>query len=78
VLSVISTAINNIILRCLKVSNTTIGVRVTPKDRMLLEKVCKARGEDISNFVRRAIRTELAKLSFYPDDVKKALGIGKD
>jgi len=57
------------------VSNTTIGVRVTSEDRELLDKVCTARGEDISNFVRRAIRKELAELSFYPEDVKKALGI---
>jgi len=56
-------------------SNTIIGVRISPKDRELLDKVCEARGEDISSFVRRAIRKELAELSFYPEDVKKALGI---
>lgn len=48
---------------------------MTSEDRELLDKVCTARGEDISNFVRRAIRKELAELSFYPEDVKKALGI---
>lgn len=56
-------------------SNTTLGVKVTAEDRELLEKVCKARGEDISNFVRRAIKKELASLSFYPEETKKALGI---
>jgi len=56
-------------------SNTVIGVRVTREDRELLDKVCKARGEDLSDFVRRAIRRELAKLSFYPDEVKKALQV---
>ena len=58
-----------------KMANTILGVRVTHQDRMLLEKVCEARGEDLSNFIRRSIKKELASLSFYPDDVKKALGI---
>lgn len=56
-------------------SNLTLGVRVTLEDRRLLEMVCNARGEDLSDFVRRAIRKELASLSFLPDDQKKALGI---
>jgi len=55
-----------------------IGVRVTSEDRTLLEKVCEARGEDISSFVRRAIKKELASLSFYPEETKKALGILKE
>ena len=54
---------------------TTIGVRLEPKDKKLLEKVCKARGEDVSDFIRRAIRKELASLSFYSDETKKALGL---
>lgn len=45
------------------------------QDKTLLKKVCDARGEDVSDFVRRAIRKELASLSFYSEDVKKALGI---
>jgi len=57
--------------------SNTIGVRFSPKDKQLLEKVCAARGEDLSNFVRRAVRKELALLSFYPDDVKKALGVSR-
>jgi hypothetical protein len=48
---------------------------VTAKDRSLLVKVCKARGEDLSDFVRLAIRKELAALSFLPDEDKKALGM---
>jgi uncharacterized protein (DUF1778 family) len=56
-------------------SNLTIGVRVTVRDRKLLDKVCAARGEDISDFLRRAIRKELASLSFLPEDEKKALGM---
>jgi hypothetical protein len=46
-----------------------------PADRLLLQKVCKARGEDLSDFARRAIKKELASLSFYNQETKKALGI---
>jgi len=52
-----------------------IAVRLSPGDRELVEKVCIARGEDLSSFVRRAIRIQLAELSFYPEEVKKALGV---
>ena len=56
-------------------SNNIIGARFTQEDIELLKKVCIARGENISSFIRRAVKTELAKLSFYSSDVKKALGI---
>jgi uncharacterized protein (DUF1778 family) len=56
-------------------SNKAIGVRITTEDRQLLQKVCRARGEDLSDFVRRSIRKELASLSFLPAEDKKALGI---
>jgi hypothetical protein len=56
-------------------SNNTIGVRITHRDHRLLVKVCRARGEDISDFVRRSIRKELATLSFLPEAEKRALGI---
>jgi uncharacterized protein (DUF1778 family) len=45
------------------------------EDVELLKKVSKARGEDLSDFVRRAVYKELADLSFLPEDQKKALGI---
>jgi len=56
-------------------SNTIIGVRIPVEDRELLHNVCKARGEDLSDFVRRSIRKELASLGFLSNDQKKALGI---
>ena len=59
-------------------SNRTIGVKITAEDRILMDKVCEARGEQISDFVRRAIKKELASLSFYPKETKKALGILKE
>jgi len=56
-------------------SNLVIGVRITQQTRKLLDKVCAARGEDLSDFVRRAVLKELAELSFLPAEQKKALGI---
>lgn len=56
-------------------SNTILGVRVTQIDRDILDKVCRERGEDLSDFIRRAIRKELASLSYYSEDTKKALGL---
>jgi hypothetical protein len=52
-----------------------VGVRVTNNLHKLLVKVCKDRGEDVSDFVRRAILKELAELSFLPAEQKKALGV---
>jgi uncharacterized protein (DUF1778 family) len=52
-----------------------IGVRLPSGDRRLLKRICNSRGEDLSDFVRRAIRTEMAKLSFLTSLDKKALGI---
>ena len=52
-----------------------IAVRLLKTDTALLKRVCRSRGEDVSDFVRRAIRTELAKLSFLEPLDKKALGI---
>jgi predicted DNA-binding protein len=57
------------------VSNCILGVRIAPEDKELLKKVSKTRGEDLSDFVRRAIKKELASLSFLPDYDKKCLGV---
>jgi len=51
-----------------------VGIRLNEYDHELLVNVCEARGEELSSFVRRAIKRELASLSYYSDDVKKALG----
>jgi uncharacterized protein (DUF1778 family) len=53
-----------------------IGIRMPASEIVLLKKVSQARGEDLSDFVRRAIKTELARLSYLTSDEKKALGIG--
>ena len=58
--------------------NKIIGVRIDEEDRKLLCKICKARSEDLSYFVRRAIRKELASLNFLSDETKKAFGLTKE
>lgn len=55
--------------------NKFLRVNVTENDRSILEEVCEARGETMSNFVRRTLRKELASMSYYPAPVKKALGV---
>ncbi|MBI2547616.1 MAG: hypothetical protein HYW23_04195 [Candidatus Aenigmarchaeota archaeon] len=52
-----------------------IGVRFQPKQANLLAEVCDSRGEDVSDFVRRSVLTELAKLSYFGVSEKKALGV---
>jgi len=56
-------------------SNLVIGFRMDKETTVLLRSVCKARGEDLSNFVRRAVKIELARLSYLSDEEKKALGL---
>lgn len=48
------------------------------EDVELLKRICEARGEDLSDFVRRAIYKELASLSFLSEEQKKALGMFKN
>jgi uncharacterized protein (DUF1778 family) len=56
-------------------TNPTIFARMPQQDLELIRKICKARGEDLSDFVRRAVYKELASLNFLSDNEKKALGI---
>lgn len=56
-------------------SDSVIFARMPNEDVELIKKVSKARGEDLSSFVRRAVYRELATLSFLSEEQKKALGI---
>lgn len=49
-------------------------MRFTPELHKLLKQVAEARGEDLSDFIRRAVYKELAELSFLSENMKKALG----
>lgn len=57
---------------------TQIGVRMTDELADLLREVSKARGEDVSDFVRRSILRELASLSYLSETQKKALGLSTE
>jgi uncharacterized protein (DUF1778 family) len=56
-------------------SNPVIFARMPKKQVDLLKRVSQARGEDVSDFVRRAVYKELASLSFLPAEQAKALGM---
>lgn len=53
----------------------TLAIRMTKQDLALLQRICKARGEDASGFLRRAMRIEFAKLGFLSEEEKQALGL---
>jgi uncharacterized protein (DUF1778 family) len=54
-------------------SKGVIFARMDEKEVQLIKKVARARGEDLSDFVRRAVKKELARLSYLTDEEKKAL-----
>jgi len=56
----------------------SVTFRLEEADRQLLEKVCRARGEGLSSFVRRALRLEFARLGFLSQDEAKALGLSTE
>lgn len=57
--------------------NTKIGFLINEVDRNLMDKICDARQETISDFIRRAIRKELVRIfpENYSPEVKQALGM---
>lgn len=52
-----------------------ISFRIDDELEELIRKIARARGEDLSDFVRRAVKTELARLGYLSEEEKKALGI---
>ena len=58
--------------------NKIIATRFTIKDANLLRDVANQQGLDVSDFVRNAVRKELARLSYLSDEDKKALGIKQE
>lgn len=52
-----------------------IGILIDPKDRQTMEQACETRGEDISSFVRRAIKKELIALGCNPAEDAQVLGL---
>jgi len=58
-----------------EIETIVVATRLTPEDHVILSNVCVARGENFSTFLRRALRSELARLGYYPQSTMKALGI---
>ena len=54
---------------------TQISVRIESEMIQLVTKVAKERGEQLSDFVRRAIRIELSNLGYLGENERKALGV---
>jgi hypothetical protein len=52
-----------------------VGVRLTDDLFTLVKTVSRARGEDVSDFLRRSILKELASLDLLPNPQRKALGL---
>ena len=48
---------------------------MTDEDLELLRRVCEARREDVSDFVRRSIMIQLGQLGFVKASTLKALGL---
>ncbi len=51
------------------------NIKIEQKDLKLVRKISEKRGEGVADFVRYAIRMELARLGFLDTDEMKALGV---
>ena len=52
-----------------------LNIKIDEKDLKLIKKISEKRGEGLADFVRFAIKMELARLGFLDSDEMKALGI---
>ena len=59
-------------------TNKIIAARFPIKDANLLKEVAKNRGQDVSNFIRFAVRKELARLSYLTTEERKALEVKEE
>ena len=54
--------------------NLRINAQISREDRERLDKLCETRGENISTFIRREIKREMARLGCFSEEEKRALG----
>ena len=52
-----------------------LNFKIDQKDLKIIKKISDKRGQGVANFVRFAIRMELARLGFLNADEMKALGV---
>lgn len=52
-----------------------LNIKIEQKDLKLIRRISEKRGESLADFVRFAIKMELARLGFLNSDETKALGV---
>jgi len=55
-----------------------IGIKFEEDDVKIIKEFCKRRGENVSSFVRRVIKTELGRYGYLSKEERKALGIEEE
>jgi len=55
-----------------------LNIKIEQKDLKLVRKISEKRGEGVADFVRFAIRMELARLGFLDSSDLKALGVNHE
>ncbi len=56
-------------------SRIQYNVKIDQKDLVLMRKITSGRGDNVSDFIRIAIRKELAQLGFLTKQEMKMLGV---
>lgn len=54
-----------------------IGAKFEDRDIGLIQKACQIRGEDVSSFLRRAVKKELVELGLLDKKEARVLGLGR-
>jgi len=62
----------------MKTTVRMIGFKVPLEIHEIVTRVSKARGQNMSGFLRRVLLQELARLGFLSDEQMKALGINTE
>lgn len=55
--------------------DVSLGLRLEKEMHELLKGICKARGEDMADFIRRAIKKEMGRMGYLQEDEIKALEV---
>jgi len=49
--------------------------RVPERDKQIVDEITEHRGENVSDFVRRAVKRELARMGYLTEEEKQALEV---
>jgi len=61
-----------------KETGSSIAAVVSVREKHLIRAVCDRRGEDLSSFLRRSLKQELARLGYLGPEGIRALGLVKE